>query len=446
MNKYISDFLAGVCEQIKYKKICGDIVEELQGHIYELMDRYIEDGMKEDEAAQKSIEQMGDPILIGKALNKTHRPKTEWSILFLLGAMVLIGGVTLFFLANDQASLLNFNRIFKSYLVYITIGIVACTVFYFFDYTKLEKYSLFIFITTIIFLLISGKLGRHMNGVPYISIGVLSFNPVSLAFPLFLISFSGLVNRWATGKIKNMLKLLGCAFSAVFIVLVQPSFSSTMLLSGGFIIIITIAIMSKEFVGNRKRVLISIYGGATSGILLLLIRILRQGGYKAARLRVFLNPSLDPYGYGYINFLLNEMLSSAKLFGKSDSLYSTIEGVHRIALPEANTDYIFAYIVAAFGWIMGALTIIVIALAIVRMFLATRRIHHSYGRYLACSIVAVFALQALGNILMNIGMAPILGFSLPFISYGGTNFVVNMALIGLLLGVYRRKDLIIIHS
>lgn len=219
-----------------------------------------------------------------------------------------------------------------------------------------------------------------------------------------------------------------------------------MLLSGGFIILITIAVMGKGFVGNRRRVLISFYGSVTSGILFLFLYILGQGGYKANRLLVFLNPSLDPYGYGYINFLVNEMLSSAKFLGKSDSLYFTMEGVDRIALPEANTDFIFAYIVAAFGWIIGMVAIVVITLAVVRMFLATRKIKHLYGKYLACSIVSVFTLQALDNILMNIGMAPILGFSLPFISYGGTNFVVNMALMGLLLGVYRRKDLVMVKQ
>ncbi|SNS29480.1 cell division protein FtsW, lipid II flippase [Anaerovirgula multivorans] len=446
MNKHISNFLNKVSEQIQYKSVLGSISEELKSHIYELTDGYIEDGMSEDEAIQKAVKQMGNPVHIGKELNKTHRPKTEWSIISLLGAMVLIGGIALFSIASDQASLLNLDQFLKSYLIYTFIGIGVCTACYFFDYTKLEKYSLFIFIVTIAFLFISQKSSAHVYGVPYIRIGGFSFNPVSIALPFYLISFSGLTNKWVPGNIMDMLKILGLASLAVLTLLFHPSFSNAMLLSGGFIILITIAVMGKGFVGNRKRILTSIYGSVTLGILLLLLHILGQGGYKAARLLVFLNPNSDPSGAGYINFLLNEMLSSAKLFGKSDNLYLTIEGVNRIALPEINTDFVFAYIVSAFGWIIGMVTIMVITLAVVRMFLATRKINHLYGKYLACSIVSVFTLQALGNILMNIGMAPILGFSLPFISYGGINFVVNMALIGVLLGVYRRKDLVIVKQ
>lgn len=161
---------------------------------------------------------------IGKELNKTHRPKTEWSIISLLGAMVLIGGIALFFLASDQASLLSLDQFLKSYFVYTLLGIGVCTVFYFFDYTKLEKYSLFIFIATIAFLFASQKFGAHVYGIPYIRIGGFSFSPVSLALPLFLISFSGFVNRWATGNIKNMLKLLGLASLAVLVLLLYPSF------------------------------------------------------------------------------------------------------------------------------------------------------------------------------------------------------------------------------
>ncbi|MCC5909473.1 MAG: FtsW/RodA/SpoVE family cell cycle protein [Clostridiaceae bacterium] len=442
LNKHISSFLDKVSEQIKYRNVMESISEELKSHIYELTDNYIEDGMSEDIAIQKAIKQMGDPVAIGKKLNRTHRPKTEWSIISLLGAMILIGGIALFSLVNDQASLLNLDHFFKSYFVYTILGIGVCTACYLFDYTKLEKYSLPIFIATIVFLLIIQNFGTHVNGIPYIRIGGFISNPISLALPLFLISFSGLINRWATGNMKNMLKLFGLSFIAIFILMRHPSLSSAILLSSGFIILITIAVMGKGFIGNKKRILASIYGSIIFGALLLLFRILIQGGYMAARLLVFLNPSSDPREPGYINFLVNEMLSNAKFFGKSDSLYLTIEGVDRIALPEANTDFIFAYIVAAFGWIIGMVTIVVITLAVVRMFLATKKINHIYGKYLACSIVSVFTLQALGNILMNIGMAPILGFSLPFISYGGTNFVANMALVGLLLGVYRRKDLV----
>jgi len=443
LNKYISNFLEQVCGEIKYKSILGDISTELKYHIYELMDGYIDNGLDENEAVLKAVEQMGDPIQIGKELDKTHRPKTEWSIIALIGVLVLIGGIALFSIASDKASLLNYEEIIKSYLAYVLVGIGVCTACYFFDYTKLEKYSLHIFIATICFIFVITKLGYRINGIPHIRIGGFSFSPVTISLPLFLISFSGLAKSWATGSIKNMLKLLGLAFFAVLIFMAQPSFASAVLLSSGFLIIITIAIMSKGFNGNKKGFLFSIYGGGILVSLLSLVYIFLQSPYRVKRLLVFLNPNSDPNGVGYINTLLEKIQSTSKLLGKSDNLYFTYQGVDKIALPEANTDYIFTYIVSSFGWIVGIITIITVTLAVARMFLASRKVNHQYGKYLASSIVTVFTLQVVANILMNTGVFPILAFSLPFISYGGANFVINMAMIGLLLGVYRRKDLII---
>lgn len=455
LNKYIVNFLNEVCERIKYRGVHKNISEEIQGHIYEIADQYIENGMDEEQAIQKAIVQMGDPAEIGKELNKTHRPKTEWSILALIGAMVSIGGITLFTLAND-AAFASFEGFLVNYLAYTVTGIGVLMGCFFFDYTKLEKYSMHIFIGTIVFL---GLYESFVHGVftgtswgisvhgPYITFGRFAFSTVDIIVLIFIISFSGLVNKLATGDIKNMMKLFVLAAVAC-ILMMYISLARAMLLSAGFLVMITKAILDKEFNGSRKAYLLSMYGSGMTVLFTLMFWVHRNVGihYRADRVAVFLNPQLDPLGAGYIYALLKKLLSNSKLFGSGDHLYSMQEGVHRIALPEANTDFIFTYIVSAFGWIAGITTIIVIVLAIIRMFLATRKINHRYGRYLASAIVTIFSLQAGANILMNTGMFPITSFPLPFISYGGSNFVVNMALVGLLLSVYRRKDLDIVKE
>ena len=103
MHNYISRFLDDVCEQIKYKNTHEHVSEELQCHIGELTDKYIENGMDEIEAVKKAVKQMGNPVDIGKKLDKIHRPKTEWSIISLIGVMILIGGVALFSIEIGRA-------------------------------------------------------------------------------------------------------------------------------------------------------------------------------------------------------------------------------------------------------------------------------------------------------------------------------------------------------
>jgi cell division protein FtsW (lipid II flippase) len=444
LNKHVSDFLVEVCKQIGYKQIHTDISYELQGHIDELMIEYIQNGMSEDEAAEKAVRQMGDPVRIGRQLHKTHRPKAEWSIIALVGVMVLIGGFALFSIANDKASLMSVDKFSKSYLAYTIIGIGIFVTCYFFDYTKLEKYSLHIFMTTLAFLYGSQWLSNTVNGNLYMTIGGFTFSQVNIVTPFFLISFSGLLNKWAHDDVKNMLKLLGLALVAVFMcMLVQLSFASAILLGLGFLVMITTAIMSKNFKGKRKSYLLSIYSCVISVFLLLLVYAINSKHYRLKRFLAFLNRKSDPMGVGYIYNVLRKVLASAKLFGRGDGLYANYQGIYKLALPEAHTDFIFTYIVSSFGWALGVLLIAVMALTIIRMFLATRDIRSAYGKYVANSVVTVFALQAIASILMNMGFFPVMGISLPFISYGGSNFVMNMALIGLLLGIYRRKDLVV---
>ncbi|WZL71704.1 FtsW/RodA/SpoVE family cell cycle protein [Clostridiaceae bacterium 35-E11] len=447
MNKYVSEFLKEVCHQIKYKKIHSDISKELLVHIDEIKDEYITKGMTEDEATRKAVEQMGNPTEIGKNLNKTHKPKTEWSIVMLISIMVLAGGGVLFSIASDTASSISMGQFIKAYLVYTLLGISICVACYFFDYTKLEKYSLHIFGVTIAFLFVSQWSPNTVNGSHQIIIGAISFNPVSTVIPFLLISFSGLLTKWGTGNVKDMLKLLSLAVLAIAMCLTQPSIASAITLGCGFSVILTIAIMNKNFKGNRKRFLSFIYGSGISGAAGFLLFSMLRNPYRFYRLRAFLNPKQDPTGAGYLYVVSQKILSGARLFGKGDGLYINNQNAgDGFILPMINSEFIFTYIVSAFGWIAGIAVMLIITLTMIRMFLAIRRIRSTYGKYIACSIATVFSLQMVENILMNLGLFPIIGVSLPLISYGGTNFVTNMSLIGLILGVYRRKDLILENS
>ena len=130
------------------------------------------------------------------------------------------------------------------------------------------------------FLLVSTKFGPKLNGVPYITISTLSLAVVPIALPLFFISFSGLVNKWAIGNIRYILKLFGLvALATISSYFIQPSFLVFMLLGAGFLVIITIAIMDKTFRGNRKGFLLSINGFLTASALLVLTNVIWMKPY-----------------------------------------------------------------------------------------------------------------------------------------------------------------------
>ncbi|TCQ01979.1 cell cycle protein [Serpentinicella alkaliphila] len=271
-------------------------------------------------------------------------------------------------------------------------------------------------------------------------IGSFRFAPVSYAIVTFTVSFSGLVIKRGKGDLKGMLKLFGIAVGATIVCMIQPSFAKAMLLASVFLVVITKAIMSKNFIGSRKVFLSVLYGG---GMLSTILLYLVATDYQLARIN-FLKYKEYPLGSGYAYYMADKLKAGARLFGKGDGLYVNGSGINNvvIGLPEANTDFVLTYIVSAFGWIMGLSVIIILGLIIVRMFKATKSIHTPYGSYLSVSILTVFTVQSAINILMNFGLFPYVGLGLPLVSYGGSNVVTNMVLLGLFLGIYRIKDLV----
>lgn len=128
----IKEFLNNVCEQIKYKPIRNEISKELENHINETKENYIEKGMEENEAEEKAIKQMGSAEDIGKKLNKIHKPKFNVQLLILLFILLEFG-----FLVNY----LDHTDKWKMNLIVIVLSVIPFLLIYFFDYRKLQKYS-----------------------------------------------------------------------------------------------------------------------------------------------------------------------------------------------------------------------------------------------------------------------------------------------------------------
>ena len=101
----IKDYCRNVCHQIRWKKTHPSIMSEIETHLLDQRDAYILEGDDQNLAVQKAIAQMGDPILIGQELDKTHRPKPQFSMLILVLLFMMIGFGTNYFIAIQTGSL-----------------------------------------------------------------------------------------------------------------------------------------------------------------------------------------------------------------------------------------------------------------------------------------------------------------------------------------------------
>lgn len=157
-------------------------------------------------------------------------------------------------------------------------------------------------------------------------------------------------------------------------------------------------------------------------------------GYRIDRVLNFINRQKNPQAMDWLYAQLNKTTQSAGLLGQG---FNFDPG----AIPEIHTDFIFTYIVYTFGWIAGIILIVLAITFLLRMSWVAMVVKDNYGKLLVSGFVTIFSVGFLWNILMNLGLAPISGVGLPFISFGGSQFVGNMAAIGIISNVYKLRNI-----
>ncbi|MCX7711559.1 MAG: FtsW/RodA/SpoVE family cell cycle protein [Clostridia bacterium] len=428
-NKPVQEFLQTICDQIRFKSIHRSIIHELSDHIEEQKNFYMDQGLDEEAATLKAVEEMGDPVMVGKQLDKAHRSKTEWSILTLAAVLVLIGGAVQYFLSGVNE---NSSYMFSSFLQYAPIGIAAFFLTYFFDYTLLGRFPKFTYIVLFILTVAGFFFVRKTNG---------AYLHVYYSILLFIPAFAGIIysyrNKGYVGVIACGLFYIGPATLCV----IAPRLSGLILLSIACLITLTVAILKGIFGGNKNVSLALIYIPTMMAVMGFGAFIF-QSPYRIARIQTVFFPQLDPRGDGWQLLMIKRILASSQFFGEA-----VLEGnlanmrIDRI-LPGWADDLSLTYIIARFGYIAGLIVIFVILVLIVRMFISVNKQRNAYGFLVALSACLAITGQFVFYVLLNLGFMVLFSVTLPFISFGGMSFIVNMILLGLILSVYRCTDLV----
>lgn len=402
MNERITDFLDDVCSHIKYKKIHHEIRAELTEHILETA---------EDIGIEQAVLQMGNSFEIGENLNLQHKPKTEWSIIGLIAVITAIGGIAMYVSSHHQGySSLNFSR----YLILDGIGILAMLGVYFFDYIKLKKFSLPIYCIAMIMIGMSFITGDEVNGRSFLSIAGIYLSS-EYAIALFVIAFAGFVEKYHGQGFYAIIKLgLWGIFSFIAMITV-PNASGMVVLAITYSVLVLVAVVRNDFGGSKKSQFISLFS---------------FGGIAP----LFCVSSITPNQ----QVMSDSWFAVSQWFGNTNAVVSGHEFVN--SMPAMTTDYVLINIILTFGWAVGITLLATITLFIIRMFITSKRIKNDYGFYLSLSAGMALSAQFMINILLNFNLIPLTGMSMPFVSYGGTGYIVNMVLVGTILAVWRRNN------
>lgn len=313
-------------------------------------------------------------------------------------------------------------------VISLAVGLVLMAAAYFIDYRSLRKFALILFLVALALLIavFLPGIGREYGGAHrWLGIGGLIFQPsefVKLAFIIYLASWldkrGEKVGSFITGFVPFAILILILGF----LMMGQPDLGTLM------VIILTSVIMF--FVAGARSCHLALGGIVASAVLLILIK---AAPYRLQRLLVFLNPSAEVSTAGYhINQAMIAVGSGGLWglgFGQSKQKY--------LYLPQAYSDSIFAIIAEELGYLRSMLIIGVYLFLGVRGFRIARNAPDNFSKFLATGIISWIMVQAFMNISAMLGLIPLTGVPLPFISFGGSALIVNLIAVGILLNISR---------
>ena len=342
--------------------------------------------------------------------------------------MLMIYSATFFRLEQQGADTLFYvNR----QMVSLGIGIVGMVVVTLFDYRAYRAWSLLLYGGSLLLLMLVLVAGTEINGSQaWLVIGGFQFQPSELAKVGLIVMLATLFHerREEALGLRALLEALAIAALPMGLILLQPDF-------GTFLVFVAIVFGVLLLARVRVRFMVAL---AVLGIGAFAL-MLTSGGladYQVARLTSFINPEgVDPK-YVYNVSQAQIAIGSGQFVGQG-----LFEGTQTKLsyVPENQTDFIFTVVGEEVGFLGSALLLGLFALLLWRAIRIAALSRDAFGTLIAAGVIAVFAFQVFINVGMAIGIMPVTGLPLPFVSYGGTSLIGSFLMVGLLLNVHMRR-------
>ncbi|PFF78900.1 cell division protein FtsW [Bacillus cereus] len=413
MYKKGERFVSEVTNYIKSKEAKSFVATELDFHLKQAKNTWIEKGLSEEIAENKAVEQMGSPSKLGREFNKLHKPKVDWFLLILLVAAMGLGflPVLVFGYTND---------VIMNKVIFVILGVITAIGMMLLDYRKLERMGwLFYTIGVVVLLILYCFPNASMIGEPLIKIGPIAVDCL-MAVPFFFLAWASFFNN---NRLKVIHLVVLYLFSLYLFLIVST-------LSSIFIYITMVFVMlwwSK--LGKKTSLIITV---VPICLFIIKVSVSWSSGYHLDRLLGYLNPESDAGGAGFMYIRLKEVMSSAGWFGT----YGDMKFI-----PAPDTDFVFASLTYYYGYWLALILVFVLSLFVARLIVISYKINDRYGKLLLVGGLTLFVFQFIYNVGMILGFLPLAAISLPFISYGLTPTVFHALIMGIVLSVYRRKGI-----
>jgi len=342
-------------------------------------------------------------------------------LLFFLVLTISLLGILLIYDASSATATQAFgNRYYfaQHQLVWSILGILVMFVTMTINYHYWRKISWILLVSSIISLilvLIPGVGVKILGGRRWLNLGFLPFQPAEFTKIILIIYLSSFFEK----KIK-IFHFLALLVAVTLLLMLEPDLGTTVVLVTSALVVYFLAGANiGQLIGL---ILLTVFGG---------IGFVVFSPYRLARLKVFLNPNIDPQGSSYHLRQILLALGSGGFWGRGI-------GQSRqkfLFLPEAATDSIFAVIGEEVGFIGAVAFLTVFLILLIRGFKIAKESPDNFGRVMAGGISSMIFIQFFLNLAAMVSLVPLTGIPLPFISYGGSFLIVAFWGIGILLNI-----------
>lgn len=352
----------------------------------------------------------------------------EWMILICVFILIIIGCIALY-----SATLNTGGDELKKQLIWLAVSIPIMIITIFIDYEAIAKISPVIYGGMII-LLICVLFTNPVNGATsWFNIGPASIQPAEFAkiFVVVLLAYTiTKIQKKGKNEISKPLKLLlilAVVGIPVALIVLQPDYGTAIAFIIATVFMLFVAGIDKKYI---------IIATVLAAIAIPLLYMYVLPIHAKTRIDVYLNPQLDPRGSGYNIIQSRLAIGSGQLLGMGITKGNQTQLGF---LYPKTTDFIFSVIGEELGFVVAAGVIILYIVLITRAIYVAKTAKDDLGSYISMGIAGIFLFHMVENIGMTMGLLPITGVPLPFVSYGGSSLLTNLILVGLLLNISGRR-------
>ncbi len=358
-------------------------------------------------------------------MNPKAWQRLDWVLLLIVVLLVLFGAAMIDSATVNSPGVEDYAR---RHLTYAAAGFVLLFLIAAFDYRLLTTFQWPAYLAALVLLFAVDAVGQQRGGAQrWLNLGFIEIQPSEMAKGLLLITFAQFLarRRKTITQITTFFGYLLLLIPPVALIYLQPDL--------GTAISVVFLAMGMFFVaGLPWRYIVATAAAAVVGFPILWMSLAE---YMRERVLIFLNPSADPQAtYNVRQALI--AVGSGGLVGKGYKL-GTQSQLHFLRV--RHTDFIFPVIAEELGFIGATLVILLFILLLFRLVHIALVARDTFGRLIVAGIALIVFFQAFINIGMTVGLLPVTGIPLPFISYGGTNLLTFLMLMGLAQSVYAHR-------